>query len=424
MNVLVLGSGGREHALVWKISQSPMVKKLYCIPGNPGIAKLAECQKIDLGDFAAIELFITGRQIDLAIVGPEQPLVEGIVDYLQAKGHAVFGPDKHAAQLEGSKIFAKNFLQKYKIPSARFADFTDYNKAITYLNSLEDGMIVIKADGLAAGKGSVVCKNKKEAGAVLKSMMVGKQFGDAGQQVLIEEYLEGREASLFLILDGKNYVALSPAQDYKRALDGDLGKNTGGMGSFAPTPVLSKTMLDRAISEIVEPVLSGLRFEGISFKGVLYVGLMITESGPHVIEFNCRFGDPETQVVLPLLKSDLMEILLASVQGSLDRQKVEFKDQYAVCVIAASGGYPDAYRKGKHISGLDKVDDEVLVFHAGTGREGQNIVTSGGRVLGITALDKNLKTAIGKVYANMEKIHFEGMQYRRDIAEHGWKLVL
>ena len=423
MKVLILGGGGREHALAWKIKQSPLVEQLYCIPGNAGIEQLAECVSLPPGNFNAIELFIREKKVDFTVVGPEQPLVEGIVDFLESKGHPVFGPSREAAQMEGSKIFAKNLMQEYEIPTAHFGAFSDYRQAKEYLEQLEDGAVVLKADGLAAGKGSVICTDLEDARRVLKEMMVDKVFGEAGSQVVIEEFMRGQEASLFVLTDGKDYLTLSPAQDYKRALDGDRGKNTGGMGSYAPTPVLTRTMEQRVIREIVEPTLNALQSRGITYKGVLYCGLMVTNKGPRVVEFNCRFGDPETQVVLPLLESDLIELLLAVQQGELGRYRTSFRDGSAVCVIAASGGYPDAYRKGEVISGLEDVDEDVLVFHAGTRREGDRIVTSGGRVLGVTAIDKNLKSAVDRAYRNIRKIHFEGMHYRNDIAERGWKLI-
>ncbi|MEJ2634640.1 MAG: phosphoribosylamine--glycine ligase [Calditrichia bacterium] len=423
MEVLVLGSGGREHAIVWKLKQSSKVDKIYCIPGNAGIEQIAECTEIPLDKFEEIDAYIEKQNIDFTVVGPEQPLVDGIVDFLEARGRAVFGPGQKGAQIEGSKIFAKNLMQKYGIPTATYADFTSFEKAVTYINSLEDGKIVVKADGLAAGKGVAICENKDEAKEMLEQMMVEKVFSEAGNRVVIEEYLQGQEASLLVITDGEDYAVLSPAQDFKRALDGDLGRNTGGMGSYAPTPVLTKTMYERAITEIIEPVLKGLKFEGITYKGVLYCGLMITNKGPKVVEFNCRFGDPETQVVLPLLDTDLMELLLAAVQQKLGRQTVKFRKEYAVCVIAASGGYPGAYQKGKGITGLNEVEEDVVVFHAGTRRMDHHVVTNGGRVLGVVALHHELKSAVDKVYRNIKKIRFEGMHYRTDIAERGWKMI-
>ncbi len=423
MNLLVLGGGGREHALVWKISQSPLCERIYCIPGNAGIAEVAECPQISLNDFEAISDFIEKNNIYLTVVGPEQPLVEGIVDFLELRGQKVFGPCKMAAQMEGSKIFAKNLMKKYGIPTAHFGAFTDFEEASKYLDTLEEGKVVVKADGLAAGKGSIVCADLTEAYEALQTMMVEDAFKGAGRRVVIEEFMQGQEASLFVITDGKDYITLPPAQDFKRALDRDMGKNTGGMGSYAPTPVLHKTLQERAIKEIVEPTLEALKKEGIIYRGVLYCGLMVTSKGPKVVEFNCRFGDPETQVVLPLLDNDLVEIFLATVNGELAGFPVKYKNEYAVCVVAASGGYPDAYEKGKKITGLDQLDPDVVVFHAGTKKEGNDIVTNGGRVLAVTATARNLKEAVDKVYANMKKIHFDKMHYRTDIAEKAWKIL-
>lgn len=423
MKILVLGSGGREHALVWKLKQSPRIQKMYCIPGNAGICQLAECFALDLNDFKAIERFIREKEIDFTVVGPEQPLVNGIVDFLQAHGHTVFGPSSHAAQMEGSKIFAKKLMKKYGIPTAHFGAFSSFEEAAAYVQGLPDDRLVIKADGLAGGKGSVICENRAQAMDTLQRMMVAGEFADAGQKVVIEEFMQGHEASLFVISDGQDYRVLSPAQDYKRALDGDRGLNTGGMGSYAPTPVLTRTMRHRAINEIVEPTLQALQSEGIEYRGVLYCGLMVTNKGPRVVEFNCRFGDPETQVVLPLLRSDLLELLLASARGGIDKIQVALKDEYAVCVVAVSGGYPGRYETGKPVSGLENVSNDALVFHAGTRYQDGRILTDGGRVLGVTALDKDLKRAVDKAYENIRKIKFEGMFYRTDIAERGWKLI-
>jgi phosphoribosylamine---glycine ligase len=417
MRVLVLGSGGREHALVWKLRQSTSLQQIFCIPGNAGIADLAQTYQIALNDFKKISDFIIEKKIDLTIVGPEQPLVEGIVDYLQSLKLVVFGPKQEAAQLEGSKVFAKNFMKKYRIPTAQFEKFSEYEKALKFLRNYKDSRVVVKADGLAAGKGSIVCQNIADAQAAIKGIMYDRIFAEAGNQVVIEEFMEGEETSLFVITDGKDYLLLSPAQDYKRALDGDLGKNTGGMGSYAPTPVLTQKLKKQVIKEIVEPVLEGLQSEGIEYRGMLYCGLMLTTEGPKVVEFNCRFGDPETQVVLPLLQNDLFEICQATSRQSLGDIKPKLTDQHAVCVVAASGGYPDTYQKGKVISGLDQIEPEIMVFHAGTARQGRQYLTSGGRVLGVTASAKNLKRALEIVYRNIKKIHFEGMHYRTDIAK-------
>ncbi len=416
MNILVLGGGGREHALVWKINQSPQVKKIYCIPGNAGIEQLAECHQLSLNDFPALVDFVDKFKIDLTVVGPEQPLVEGIVGYFEARNLPIFGPLRSAAQLEGSKVFSKNFMKRHGIPTAHYAVFSNSSQALDYLKKVPESKIVIKADGLAAGKGSIVCADKNEAADAIRSMLVNHVFKDAGNQIVIEEFMDGEEASLFVISDGKDYKVLSPAQDFKRALNGDGGKNTGGMGSYAPTPFLSPQNYQRALSEVVEPVLEGLASERIIYKGVLYCGLMLTPEGPRVVEFNCRFGDPETQVVLPLLETDLVEILQSAVQGVIVNQDIQLKKQHAVCVIAASGGYPDAYEKGKVIAGLDQPGNQALVFHAGTVRRNDQILTNGGRVLGVTGIGSDLKTAVKQAYDTLGHIHFDKMHYRKDIA--------
>ena len=416
MNILVLGGGGREHALVWKINQSPQVKKIYCIPGNAGIEQLAECHQLSLSDFPALVAFVGKYKIDLTVVGPEQPLVEGIVDHFEERNFPVFGPGKQAAQMEGSKVFSKNFMKRQGIPTAHYEVFSESRKALEYLKQLPEGKIVIKADGLAAGKGSIVCAHKSEAADAIRAILVDQVFNEAGKQIVIEEFMEGEEASLFVISDGRDYKVLSPAQDFKRALDGDGGKNTGGMGSYAPTPFLSPQNYQRALSEVVELVLQGLASENIIYKGVLYCGLMLTTEGPRVVEFNCRFGDPETQVVLPLLETDLVEILQSAVQGNISKQEIKLKNEHAVCAIAASGGYPDAYEKGKVIAGLDQVGDQGLVFHAGTVRRNDQILTNGGRVLGVTGIGPDLKTAVKRAYDAMNHIHFDNMHYRKDIA--------
>ena len=415
MKLLVLGSGGREHALIWKIKQSSQVKEVYAIPGNGGIFELAEVADVPLSNFDLIRRFILEKEVDLTVVGPEQPLVDGIVDYLEKHHLRVFGPTSSGARLEGSKVFAKNFMKRHRIPTAEYAEFSEYGQAHRYLQQQQDDPIVVKADGLAAGKGSIVCANIREAEEAIKSIMQEEIFGQAGQQVVIEECMNGEETSLFVLTDGKDYVLLSPAQDFKRALDDDLGKNTGGMGSYAPTPVLTTDLKNIAIRTIIEPVLEGLRAEGIDYRGMLYVGLMLTENGPKVVEFNCRFGDPETQVVLPLLDNDLVEIFQAIVSGNLADIQIHQKPEYAICVIAASGGYPDAYEKGKLIKGLDQLDQGVIPFHAGTQRRNNQFFSSGGRVLGITATAMSLHEARQKVYQNISKIQFENMHYRRDI---------
>lgn len=415
MNILVLGSGGREHALVWKLKQSPRVKKIFAIPGNGGICNDAECFPLALTDFPALRSFVEDKGIGLTVVGPEKPLVEGIVNYFRNHRLPIFGPPKEGAMLEGSKIFAKRLLKKYGIPTAQFRDFDHYADARKYLLALPEGPIVVKADGLAAGKGSVVCSSRAEALSALERMMETRVFDEAGRKVVIEEFMTGEEVSLFVITDGRDYRLLLPAQDYKRALDNDLGKNTGGMGSYAPTPFLSKHQLNEAIQRIVEPTLLALEAERILFQGVLYCGLMLTSDGPRVVEFNCRFGDPETQAVLPLLQSDLLELLLAVSENRLGQVKVENASEYAVCVVLASGGYPDAYETGKEILGLENVAPDTLVFHAGTRRNENRLVTAGGRVLNIVSRNANLEVARRQAYADVSKIHFDKMHYRKDI---------
>lgn len=420
MKVLVIGGGGREHALVWKLRQSPSVKEVYCIPGNGGIEELAECEAIPLSDFKKIAAYARYHEIDFTVVGPEQPLVDGMVDYFRSQGLAIFGPTRAAAQIEGSKIFAKNLMAKYGIPTATFREFEDPEPALAYIDQLPEQPLVVKADGLAAGKGSIVCKNRETARRAVDSLMNKRIFQEAGARILIEEFMRGEEVSIFVITDGRDYITLPPAQDYKRALDGGKGKNTGGMGSYAPTPFFTEELFQRAIREIVEPTLSALQSEGIEYRGVLYCGLMLTETGPRVVEFNCRFGDPETQVVLPLLRSDLMEIIQAVEERRLGQIQVDTRDQYAVCVVLASGGYPDFYQTGKEITGLDRLPDQVIAFHAGTRRENGRLVTSGGRVLGITAVSPILKEATNRVYAAISQIYFENMHYRTDIARKAW----
>ncbi|MBN2364989.1 MAG: phosphoribosylamine--glycine ligase [Calditrichaeota bacterium] len=423
MKILVLGSGGREHALIWKLKQSPMVERVYSIPGNAGIAEIADTKRISLSDKNLIAEFIREKKIDLTVVGPEQPLVEGLVDFLEKENMTVFGPGSDAARIEGSKVFAKNFMKKYNIPTADFTEFSDFDAALDYLNRLKSPEIVVKADGLAAGKGSIVCHTKNEAQQAIEDIMKRRIFGSAGDRIILEECMKGEEVSLFVIADGSHFVLLSPAQDFKRALNEDSGKNTGGMGSYAPTPFLTDDLLRMSVEKIVKPMLSGFRNEKITYKGVLYCGLMLTRTGPRVVEFNCRFGDPETQAVLPLLESDLAELLMAASTGNLADQKIILNPGYAVCVIAASGGYPDSYENGKIISGLDQLEDDVIVFHAGTVQKNGQLVTNGGRVLGVTAVHKDLQGAVDRVYHNIRRIHFEGIHYRQDIALRALRIM-
>ncbi len=417
MNVLVIGSGGREHALVWKLRQSGKVTRLYCAPGNPGMEPLAECISISAVDVQKLLSFAKEKVVDLTVVGPEQPLAEGIVDLFQANGLKVFGPTKAAARLEWSKAWAKDFMQRHDIPTAAYRVFHhgDVEAARRFVESLVPP-IVVKADGLAAGKG--VSIHATQAEAVNAIVEVLKKPGDAA---VIEEFLDGVEASVFAVTDGRDFVLLAPAQDHKRALDDDKGKNTGGMGAYAPAPVVTPEIMAQVVSRILVPVLNGMQREGNAYKGCLYIGLMLTKAGPKVIEFNCRFGDPETQVVLPLYNDDLFELLMASAVGSIAGVSVTAQSNAsAVCVVLASGGYPDAYATGMEINGIERAESlqGVTVFHAGTKREGGKLLTAGGRVLGVTALVRNgvLEETIERAYQAAEMISFGGMQYRKDIA--------
>lgn len=416
MQVLVIGSGGREHALAWKAAQSASVEKVYCVPGNPGIAQIAECVPMDIADNDALVAFALENKIDLTIVGPEVPLANGVVDAFRAKGLAIFGPTQAAAQIEGSKSFAKDLMKKYGIPTAAFEVFTEAEAAKAYI--VEQGApIVIKADGLAAGKGVVVAMTLDEALEAVDMMMCDQAFGSAGCQVVVEEFLTGEEASILTFCDGTTIVPMISSQDHKRAYDNDEGPNTGGMGTYAPAPVVTADVLARVQKEILEPTVAAMKAEGIPYTGCLYAGLMITENGPKVIEFNARFGDPETQVVLPLLDSDMAEIMMACVNGNLADLDIQWKDGAAVCVVMAAGGYPQSYRKGDVISGLDKAAElGATVFHAGTAAKDGNIVTNGGRVLGVTAIGTDVQKAVDNAYAAVKSIHFDDVHYRNDIA--------
>jgi len=425
MNVLVIGSGGREHALCWKLSQSPKLSRLFCAPGNAGIAQLAECVSISADNLADLRDFAKQEKIDLTVVGPEAPLVAGIGDLFRAAGLKIFGPTRAAAQLEGSKAFSKRFMQKYGIPTARFTVHTILEDAVKSLDKYPCPLVV-KASGLAAGKGVIICPNRSAAEVALHDMLSLHRFGDAGASVIIEECLIGEEASILAITDGENYFCLPASQDHKRLLDGDQGPNTGGMGAYAPAPVITPALQAQVEKDILQPTLAGLREEGSPFTGCLYIGLMITKDGPKVLEYNARFGDPETQAVLPLYDGDLLEACLASAEGDISRLKSKTSSGAAVCVVLASGGYPGSYEKGKPITGLDKVPDGVVVFHAGTKLSGgmaspkdNQIVTDGGRVLGVTARAENLKAAVELAYRGAAAIQFEGKTYRKDIGKKG-----
>ncbi|MGA9174099.1 MAG: phosphoribosylamine--glycine ligase [Thermoactinomyces sp.] len=416
MKVLVIGGGGREHALVWKLAQSAKVKKIYCAPGNGGIAAQAECVPIEPTDVEGLVQFAKEKGVDLTVVGPEAPLLLGIVDRFESEGLLIFGPNREAAKLEGSKRFAKEIMQKYKIPTASFRSFTDPLEAKRYVRE-QGAPIVVKADGLAAGKGVVVARSVEEAEQAIADAMEKKVFGEAGQEVVIEEYLSGPEFSLMAFMDGTTIKPMVVAQDHKPVYDDNQGPNTGGMGAYSPVPQIPPRMVEQAIETILLPMTAALKNEGIEYKGVLYAGLMLTEQGPKVIEFNARFGDPETQVILPRLQTDLFDILTAVIGGHLADVHIKWIDQAAVCVILAAGGYPGAYEKGNPIAGINGQErNDIIVFHSGTKRESGQMVTNGGRVLGITALGKGLQEAREKVYQQIEQISFKDMHYRTDIA--------
>jgi len=423
MRVLVIGSGGREHAIVWKLTRSKRVKKLFCAPGNGGIASIAETAEIPADDMEGIARFVRDEKIDFTVVGPEGPLVAGIVDVLNRERRAVFGPSKELAQLEGSKVYAKELMRRFKVPTARFSVFTDVASAHRHLDTLS-APVVVKADGLCAGKGVSVSVTIQEAKDVVTRMLRDRVFQDAGSRILIEECLEGEEASIIVISDGENVAALASSQDHKRLGDDDKGPNTGGMGAYSPAPVVTEQIFEETLRKIIYPVITGLAREGRPYRGALYAGIMITEDGPKVLEFNARFGDPETQAILPRLKTDLFDLMERSAQGSLSKFPVVWDKRPCVSVVAASGGYPGVFEKGKTISGLDEAQamKDVIVFHAGTRlikdekTGASRIVTNGGRVLNITALGANIKNAIDTCYRAAGKIWFEGIQYRKDIA--------
>jgi len=424
MRILVIGSGGREHALVWKISQSPLVTKIYCAPGSAGIAELAGIvpiapERIDqLADFAAKE------KIALTVVGPELPLTLGIADLFESRGLRIFAPNKAAAQLEGSKAFAKDILQANNIPTASFGTFTDASSAQAYL-AQEKPPYVVKADGLAAGKGVLICSNRLEAEVAIEEILVRKAFGQAGEKLVIEDFLDGEEASFMVLTDGEHILPLASSQDHKRVFDNDEGPNTGGMGAYSPAPVVTAAMHDRIYREILVPLLAGLRKKGIHYRGVVYVGLMITKDGPKVLEFNARFGDPECQPIMMRLKSDLIPLLEATIDGRLNQVQAEWHDDPAVCVVLCANGYPGEYDKGKEIRGLEKLKDwrDGFVFHAGTAKESGRWVTSGGRVLGVTARGAKIADAVKEVYRAVDKISWDGMHYRKDIAQRALQKV-
>ena len=417
MKVLVIGSGGREHALVWKLAQSPRVKKIYAAPGNPGIWRLAERVTVDHNNIAALADFAATEGIDLTVVGPEIYLALGLVDEFARRGLLVFGPAKAAAAIEAEKSFAKDFMARHNIPTAAYAVFSDYEQARAYLRA-HGAPVVVKASGLAGGKGAFVCQSLDQAEEALGALMVRRVFGEAGERVVIEECLSGEEATLLVLTDGERAFPFPPAQDHKRAYDGDEGPNTGGMGAYAPAGVLTAEETARVMETIVYPTLRGLAAEGRPYRGVLYVGLMVTPSGPKVVEYNCRFGDPEAQAVLPLLETDFASLCLAAAEGRLAGEPPAFSGRSAVCVVLAANGYPGEYRKGDVIHGLAAAEasPDVLVFHAGTAERGGEVVTAGGRVLNVVGLGPEFALARERAYAAVSRIEFAGMHYRRDIA--------
>ncbi len=417
MKVLVIGSGGREHALAWKIRQSPKVEKIYCAPGNPGIGELAELVPVAPEAIEQLADFAEKKKIDLTVVGPELPLTLGIVDLFQKRGLRIFGPNRDGALLEGSKAFAKELLKECRIPTASFATFSDASSAKRYLSG-QQAPCVIKADGLAAGKGVFVCATRKEAEDAIDDILGRKLLGKAGEKVVIEEFLEGEEVSFMALTDGEHLFPLASSQDHKRVFDGDLGPNTGGMGAYSPAPVVTSSIHRCILDEIFAPLLQGLRERKIRYRGVIYAGLMITDQGPKVLEFNARFGDPECQPLMMRLKSDLVPLFEAAIEGKVDQVEAEWSDDSAVCVVLCSQGYPGAYEKGKEIQGLERLKNwqRGFVFHAGTSKERGRLVTSGGRVLGVTALGEDIDKAVREVYGAVDKIQWEGMHYRKDIA--------
>lgn len=420
---MIVGRGGREHALAWKISSSPHVQEVWVAPGNAGMEDVALRISLDENDFQGILRFVEEKEIHYVVVGPEAPLAGGIVDFLRAHGIKAFGPVAAAARIESSKIFAKNLMRKYHVPTAGFFTADDIQQAKTTILQNPDRPYVIKADGLAAGKGVVICQDGYEAIQVVEEFITGRKFGEASSRVVVEELLRGEEASVFVLTDGENYVLLPPAQDYKRVYDNDQGPNTGGMGAYAPAPLIGSREMNEIEHHIVRPILQGLKKEGFPFQGCLYCGLMVTGEGIKVIEFNCRFGDPETQVVLPLIETDLFPILQEIADGKLNTGQIRVKSGYAVSVVLASGGYPEAYEKGKEIKGTEALRDSNhwFVFHAGTDRKEGRLVTNGGRVLNIVGLGPTLESAIQTAYNGVEKIHFENMHYRKDIGQKGLK---
>ncbi len=419
MNVLIVGSGGREHAIAYKVAQSSRVDKIYCAPGNAGIAEYAELVPISASDYEALADFAVSHQVDLTVIGMDDPLVGGIVDVFESRGLRVFGPRAEAAMLEGSKAFAKDLMKKYSIPTAQYEVFEDKDKAEEYLRTQAKFPIVLKASGLALGKGVLICRDLEEALQGTEEIMGVKKFGSAGDQMVIEEFMTGREVSVLSFVDGKTVKEMASAQDHKRAGDGDTGLNTGGMGNFSPSPFYTKEIQEYCQKHIFQPTVDAMRAEGKEFRGVIFFGLMLTEDGPKVLEYNCRFGDPEAQVVLPRMENDIVDVFEACIDGTLDQIDLKFRDEACVCVVLASDGYPLSYEKGKEIRGLEQFKDRdgYFCFHAGTAFRDGKIVTNGGRVLGITALGENLKEARANAYRAVEWVDFDNKYFRHDIGK-------
>jgi phosphoribosylamine--glycine ligase len=416
MNILVIGSGGREHALVWKIAQSPLVKKIFCAPGNPGIGQLAENVDLKVDDLDGLLAFAKAKAIDLTVVGPELPLSLGIVDRFEAAGLTAFGARKNAAIIEASKAFSKDLMKKYAVPTAFYEVFTEIEPALAFIDK-HGAPIVVKADGLAAGKGVIVARCVEEAKSAVRDMLSGNAFGAAGSRVVVEEFLEGEEASFLAFTDGKNIIPLASAQDHKPVFDNDEGPNTGGMGAYSPAPVVTPAVHEKAMQEVMRRAIDGMAAEGRLYRGVLYAGLMIKDGEVKTLEFNARFGDPECQPLLMRLKSDLVPVLLACARGDIEGVELEWHDQAAVCVVMASGGYPGDFVKGYPVEGLDRAAgiDDLVVFHAGTAERDGRIVNNGGRVLGVTGRGPTVAAAIDKAYQGVRAIHWEGVHYRTDI---------
>ena len=416
MKILVVGGGGREHAICWKLSNEKNVEKIYCAPGNPGIAEVAECVNIGDSDIDKLAKFAKENEIDMTVVGPEVPLVMGITDVFESQGLKVFGPNKKCARLEGSKAFSKDFMTRHNLPTAKYKEYTNIDKAIDDID--EFGYpVVIKADGLAAGKGVIISENREDAIKTLKEMMNDKKFGTAGEKIVIEEFLSGIETSILAFVDNETIIPMVSAKDHKKVNDGETGLNTGGMGTFSPSEIYTYELSKEIKENILDKTLKGFQEDNLDFKGILFVGLMITKDGPKILEYNVRFGDPETQSVLFRLETDLSEIISAVINNKLKDIDIKYSDDSAICVMLTSGGYPESYEKRKLITGLDNLDKDIVVFHSGTKLLDNKLVTNGGRVIGITAKGKTVKEAGKKVYENIKKINFEGMHYRTDI----WK---